>query len=378
MTKRRLFLLAGLIALPLLLTGIAFLYRAHVTQRDLEKWQTYQESARTRGEDLGVEAWLPPQPADAENFFTHPWILGFLTGESSPQAEAAASMQPWPGLGLDGYELRVGDEEAGEPVKSWFEDKPEDRDRVLETVRTHAADLAAIREAAARSHSRAQLDLSQGYQGGLDAWCNLSDLGTLLGVHADAALAAGDEATAVADLEALLRLGAHFRGQHFLLSLVIGAGIEARALAVIEAGATKKAFSPASKQRLRAARRSGKVEEEIASTLRVERGMYLKTVAQFVTKAGRQNQDVLPYKPERLVATNSLFFCEMLDSALLPAPSVAGWRDFDQRIATLRAPAKSGNLTAIATATLLATGGVASGMVVQEEEFDRVYKLLDP
>lgn len=378
-TCRKWWIWSAAIILPLLiLAGLGWFLRENGIKQDLEDWRNYQAAAQARGEDLGIEAWLPPKVADADNAFTHPWMLGFLAGESSPEAEAVAAMQPYPGLGIEDYEVQVEGYETG---KSWFDDKPAERDRVLKAGRTHAKHLAAIHELAARPAARLELDISSGYESAFGSWPNLSQLGPMLSLHAAAALSAGDEATAVADLEALLRLGSHFRSQNFLLPQIVGTGLEASALPVIETGAVKNAFSPASKLRLRAARRSRKIEDELAATWRVERGMFLQTLGQIVQKSTRSDSRPLTAflrPPERLLATNSLAYCEMLDPALNTTPAIAGWQDLDRRISLI--PKKDGrdDPDQIAHATFILAGNIVGGLLVQEEDTGRIFKLLGP
>ena len=351
--------------------------RLQVIRRDVERWESYQQECRFRGEDLGIEAWLPPKVADADNAFAHPWMRGFLTGKVSPEAEAIEALQASPGLGLDDYEVW----QDVENHKLWFDDRPVERNRVLEACRAHAKDLNAVHEMAARPSARLEADVSRGYESSYGLSSNPTQIGHVLGLHAAAALSAGDEPAAVADLEALLRLGSHFRSQNFLLPQVVGAGMEAGALSVIEAGAARNAFSPASKQRLRAARRSRKIEEELAACWRGERGMFLQMLRKVVETGDRSDSrlriDFL-MPPERLRAVNALAFCEILDPALVPPVSLAGWQDFERRAALIRDDKDSDDPAQLARMSLMMTGGIVGGMLVQEEDMDRVFKLLDP
>lgn len=351
--------------------------RMEMIRRDVERWRTYQASARARGEDLGIEAWLPPKVADADNAFAHPWMRGFLSGDSSPEAKAVAALQAWPDLGIDDY----GVWEDAENRKLWFDGRPEERSRVLEAGRIHAKDFAAIYEAAARPSARLEIDASQVYESVSSSTRSSHLLGRMLGLHAAAALSARDEPAAVADLEAMLRLGSHFRRQNSLLPEVIGAGFEANALSVIEAGAVKNVFSPASKQRLRAARSSEKIEEELAACWRGERGMFLQTLERMVktgdSSYGHPRVGFLQ-PPERFLAVNSLAFCEMLDPVLTPPVSLAGWKDFDRRIAMLRNGKEGDDPAQFAHAAYLLTGGIPGSLLVQEKDIDRVFMLLGP
>ncbi len=299
--------------------------------RDPESWRAYREAAHARGEDLGTKAWLPPRVADADNVFTHPWMLMLFAGEAP---------------------RRAGPE-----------------------------DLVAIHEMAARPRSSANVDFDKEIETGFKAWGNLSALGPILWVHADAALAAGDEGSAVADLEALLRLGDHFRGQNFLLSQVLGATMEARAMEMIQIGASGRGFSPESRQRLHAARRRRKIEEEIAATLRVERGIFLKGSENFPSRPPhslRMRLSTLFYRPECVVAANNLFLCETLDPALSPSLSVSGWHDFKRRVNMIRWTAIPGCPIAIAGKGLLTFGKVVGGMLAQEYNTARVFERLHP
>jgi hypothetical protein len=351
--------------------------RMAMIRRDVERWRTYQQECRSRGEDLGIEAWMPPKVSEADNAFAHPWMRGFLAGKSSPEAEAVAALQEWPGLGLEDYEVW----QDSETSRLWFDDRLAERERVLEAGRSHAKDLAAVHEAAARPSARLEVYTGRGYVSSSGLSSNTSQLVHMLGLHAAAALSAGDEVAAVADLEAMLRLGSHFRSQNFLLPQVVGAGMEASALSVIEAGAVGKAFSPASKQRLRAARRSRKIEDELAACWRGERGMFLQTLESAVKKEGRTDAGPITaffHPPERFLATNSLAFCEMLDPALTPPVSLAGWQDFGRRVALIRRDERRDDPAQLAHTAFIMTGGIVGGMLAQEEEIDRVFKLLDP
>lgn len=305
--------------------------------RNPESWQIYQESARARGEDLGIEAWLPPEVPDDDNLFRHFWMVSLFRGRAKELVQALAHPR--------------------------------------------SPEFAVVHEMAARPSAWANVDFDAPNPTAAEAWSSLSGLGSMLWNRAAGALYSGEEATAVADLEALLRLGAHLRGQHFLLSQLTGAHMEIRALRVIETGARTKAFSPESRQRLRAARRSRNLEEEIASTLRVERGLCLKHLESFPKRPPRGLRERLSsnfYKPEQLVAANSLFLCEKLDRALSPTPSVAGFHRFKRWTSLNRCRAIPGSPLAMACKMLSTIGVVTGSLLAQEKEAERVFKLLRP
>lgn len=304
-------------------------------ERDLERWRDYQESARTRGEDLGIEAWLPQPVPDADNLFCHPWMVRFFAGRSKELVQA-----------------------LGHP---------------------RARDFAEVHEMAARPRAWANVDFKTNIPTAFETWSDLSGLGSMLWNRAAGALYSGDEATAVDDLQALLRLGAHLRSQNILLPHLLGSAMESRALGVIETGARKKAFSPESKYRLRTARRTRELGEEIALTLLVERGLHLKHFESFFERPRRSLGEKLSTvftSPEHVVAANSLFLCEKLDLALSPSPSVAGWRDFARRTGVPLLRGLPGSPIAIASRTISIFGRVVGGFLTQEKQFDRVFKLL--
>jgi len=340
-------------------------------QRDIKRWEAYRSQCRLEGEDLGIKAWLPPAVADEDNLFAHPWMLGFMASENSPQAGTVAQLRAWPELGFDSYKVPS-------EGQSWFDGREAEAAAVLRAGRERAADLEAIHAAAGRPACQPPVALEPSYECLAHRWTHVNDLGPLLALHADAAMASGDGAAATIDLEAMLRLGQHLRGANFLLAAVIGAGFEARALPLVEAGLRRNLFREEEKRRLLAAIRTRPLPEEMAAVMRVERGMFLATLE-------RLNPDRPPagfkerwanwlHPPERLVATHSLHFCQMLDAPLGAPGGRPAWEDFHQRVSAI-SPQDATPGTELARAAL-ALGNVAASLFVQEDEIEQIRQRL--
>ena len=358
-------------SLLLLQIGALVGQRMWAIQRDIRRWEAYREQCRLRGEDLGIKAWLPPAVADSDNLFGHPWVLGFMASEDSPQAASVAKLQAWPGLALEAYE-------APADGKSWFDGREAEAAAVLRAGRERSSDLEAIHAAAGRRACRPPVVPDATYEGPPHRWQRVNDLGPLLALHADAAMATGDTAAATRDLEAMLRFGRHLRGADFLLATVIGAGFEARAMPIVEAGLQRDLFRQEDKRRLLAALRTRPLPEELAAVMRVERGVFLATLERLIPDRPptglKERWTNWLQPPERLVATNSLHFCQMLDAPLATPGARKAWEDFGQRLSALSrrdAPPR----TELANAALV-VGNVAAALFIQEDELDRIRQRL--
>jgi hypothetical protein len=82
--------------------------------------------------------------------------------------------------------------------------------------------------------------------------------------------------------------------------------------------------------------RTRPVPDEIVAAMRVERGIFLGSLNAEVTKstpAGfREKFAAFLNPPRRLVATNSLHFCRMLEGVLASGASRGAWEDFGRHI----------------------------------------------
>lgn len=309
--KARIWWVLGL--LLLLLVAAAAGFRSWSIQREVAQWEDYRAHCRSSGEDLGVEPWLPAPVPDEDNVFGHPWMSGFLESERSPQAEAVAKMRAGPGLALESYE-------APSDGGSWFDGREAQAAALLEAGKEQASDLKAIHEAAARVACQPPVDLGDSMKDIDGPWTRISDLGPVLALHADAAVASGDASLATAHLEAMLRFGDHLRGGNFLLVTLMGWVFENRAAMIIDAGLSRHLFRPEDRRRLLAAMRTRPVPDEMVAAMRVERGIFLGSLDGEVRKGTpvgfKEKFGAFLNPPRRLVATNSLHLCRTLEGIL--------------------------------------------------------------
>jgi hypothetical protein len=318
-----------ILVLLLLLIAAAAGFRSWSIQRDVAQWEDYRAHCRATGQDLGVESWLPAPVPDEDNVFRHPWMSVFLDSETSPQAEAVAKMRSRPGLDLEGYE-------GPSDGKSWFDGREAEAAGVLQSGKEQAADLKAIHEVAARVACQPPVDLGDSTKDIDGPWTRVSDLGPMLALHADAAMASGDASLATAHLEAMLRFGNHLRGGNFLLVTVMGVLFENRAAMIIDVGLSRQLFRPQDRRRLLAAMRTRPVPDEMVAAMRVERGIFLASLEGEVTKGTpigfKEKFAAFLNPPRRLVATDSLHFCRMLEGILASGASRGAWEDFGRHI----------------------------------------------
>lgn len=353
----------------LTLVAVVFLallgLRAEATRRDVERWQAYQSMSRQAGDDLGVEAWLPPDVAETDNLMTHPWVAGFLSSESSAQSIALDSLQPWPGLALDGY---LGPEEG----RSWFEGRESESERVRHAALTYEADLAAIHEAAGRPGCRLPVDFSRPFELDDKSWLRVDQIRHALSVQADAEVAHGDGEAASRHLAALFRWGDHLRGQDFLLASVVGAGFESDAIAIARAGVVRKAFSPAERKRLLVAMRARPAENELLQVMKVERGWFLMTLDEAVAAApaGLLSFNAWLHPAERLRATNALHFCHALDS--VRPPTRPAWMRFHEAFGKPVPDRRHG----IAATSLQISAGTVPAFFLLEDDLRELQEML--
>jgi hypothetical protein len=301
--------------------------RLEVIQRDVELWETYQKESRSRGEDLGIDAWLPPAVAEAENFAAHPWIAALIASELSPEAQVGREWADWQVDELNDYEGR-------NEGKSWFESHPDKAAAVMERGASLAADFKAIREAAGRSGCRLPSSMDRDADQLSAALRPLGDTTEMLSIHAEAALAMDQEAIAVEDIETLLRMGDHLQTQHFLLAMLAGKRAKASALSLIEVGLASERFSPASRLRLRSALVVPPTAEDAVTTMRLERGMVLEKTGKLLGRRATSERFLEGFlqPPARRAARFRYSFCKVLDGVLQKPPTRVTWEAFDSLV----------------------------------------------
>ncbi len=209
-------------------------------------------------------------------------------------------------------------------------------------------------------------------------WTRISDLGPMLALHADAAMASGDASLATAHLEAMLRFGSHLRGGNFLLVTLQGGLFENRAAMIIDAGLSRHVFRPEDRLRLLASMRTRPFPDEMVAAMRVERGIFLASLEGEVTKGTptgiKEKFAAFLNPPRRLVATNSLHFCRMLEGTLAFGASRGAWEDFGRHIhGVSRGEIKP--TIKISVSTLVMTN-LAESLFVHEDYLDHVRQRL--
>jgi len=348
---------------------VGLVVRMQVIRRDIERWENYQRECRSRGEDLGIEAWLPPVVADGENFAAHPWIKAVITSEKSPEAKVGWDWKYWAYDELEDYE-------GPNNGKSWFEGKPEKAAAVMERGVGLAADFKAIREAAGRRGCRLPVAVDRDRDRLAEVLRRLRDTTEMISLHAEAALALNQEAAAVEEIEALLRMGDHLQSQHFLLSVLAGKQVKAGAVSLIEVGLEGKRFSPASRVRLRGSLMIPPAGEDAATIMRLERGMTLEEMGRVLERRvpGELFGEGFMQPPARRSAIFKYSFCKILDSVLLKPQMRSTWEEFDQVVEKAKEDAQPGDL---AVGSLLLYGGIFSSSFQHADRIEQVRKQLD-
>jgi hypothetical protein len=367
--KARTWWILGLLCGALLLG--AFAVRAFGTRKDIERWEDYQRECQSRGEDLDFEAWLPPEIPDDANFVAHPWMRGLLSSNADPQAIALADWREWRIQELAIYERPKGGE-------SWFQGNLGKAEAVLERGRRGTLDLNGAHAAAARPQCRLSLGFDPDSPNLDDATMEmlrrLAELQEALALRAEAALIANDAPTAVADLEALLRVGNHLRSHNLVLLSMHGSTCETDASKVIQLALKSGQLSSEAKRRLSDAIRTRSLTEELTKAFRVDRGLNLRCMEGIIrASAPNPHRRSWRYQPERLVASNSLSFCQRMDQVLEKDANRADWEAFEKSTWKVTGTDLS---TGIAAILLLGTANAIPELFLREDEIEQLRQRL--
>lgn len=357
--------LSGLL-LGILILG-AFAARALSTRRDVDRWEEYRRGKEANGDDYGVDAWLPPTVVDAENFADYPWIASLIASEGSPEAKVAWDWKYWV---FDEFEDYTGPD-AG---KSWFGDKPDEAKRVIARGSMLAADFKSIREAAGRPACRLPSSLDRDPEGHSQVLERSRDTTGMLSLHAEAALVLKEEAAAVEDLLALLRIGDHLQTQRFLLAVLEGKQTKASALSVIEVGLASGRFSPESRKRLADALRIPTGADDLAATMRLERGLVLEKMGGLLgqKQEGERFLEGFMQPPPRRSARFKLTFCKNLDP-MLENPTRETWEAYDDVIDEVARKSSPGDL---AIGYLVLHGGIFPSFFEHADRIEQIRQRL--
>lgn len=308
----------------LLLAGVTapFVVRAQRTHAAEVAWDNYQKDHPS----LISDADAAPAVPDGDNFAAHPWVAKI---GSKPKSEDGS-------IRLENWRRQMDiDHDAPEEGNSLFAGKPQEARNALDSAREYEADFRAIHEAAARPACRLP-EPSAAYQAALPsdqehpAWYRLSEVAQALAHRADAALAAGELDLAIADLEAMLRIGRHLRSQHVFFASVIGMGNERRALEIIAAGLAEDRWSTEGKRRLVAAMRTTPADNELSPVMRRERAEITGLLDKLgKAKKSERLEGTFWYPPARIVALNKLYVCKRLEPILVTDSTREDWVRFE-------------------------------------------------
>ena len=269
---RRRFLVLGC-----LVTLIALFYAVE-NWRGRRAWQDFKRAGEAQGERFELASFIPPQVPDDQNFFAAPlwtylrfvqtngvttwsdtnWTSHVLFDAFGPKGENAPSTGGWPkGQRVDlaawqafyrdsnnvfaaedaaqqAFRRRYGLDTASAPLPRPIPPSgpPTNYFPIAEQTQTPAADvLLALSKfdgnrqlliaAAARPQARFWINYDAGFAAILPHLAKLKGASQYLDLHADAALKAGDRATALEDMNLLFRLMESVRSEPIVISHLV-------------------------------------------------------------------------------------------------------------------------------------------------------------
>lgn len=195
-----------------------------------------------------------------------------------------------------------------------------------------------------------------------------------MSLHADAALAWGEEAAAVEDLLALLRIGDHLESQRFLLAVLSGKQTKDSALSVIEVGLAGERFSPESRKQLADALKIPTGADDLAVTMRLERGLVLEKMGGLLGQKheGERFLEGFMQPPIRRSARFKLSFCKNLDP-MLESATRETWEAYDDVIDEVARKSPPGDL---AIGYLVLHGGIFPSFFEHADRIDQLRQRL--
>ncbi len=352
-------LLAGLVTLG----WVALEVRARSPEG---RWNEFVAKWESKGEAFGVEANLPPELPEAEEFVAHSWVHAIATDESVSLARLE-KMKP---ASVDGYE--AWQNSAGEDGIL-----PMMPDELAGRVRAHGedfqSDLAAFAEALGRPGYRVALAKPGRIVGGFTWVKELTAVSKLLDALSHAAIARDDSAEFTRNTVLALRAGEKLRGSNSLMGVVVGAGFESVAYQSLERISTLRRWPDSELAKWIGALelRKRPPAEEFAATLRLERGVYLEMIL------GLENSPVTRRAISRLPANQRYYFaqarlalCQELEETVLsdggkPQTSIdpAQWKRFGDDMAARK---DEGAAEEFGHAIFYTTRGIFEALAQQE------------
>lgn len=298
----------GLLAVVVL----AAMYGLELRARHWEaKWDTFVKRWEARGESFGVEKNLPAAMAEADEFAFHPWIRRIAAGDAEV-LERLVKMEPKTIPGYEEWQLAISPDDASAPMPV----------ELAERVRKHAAEfrveLDAFAEAVRRPGCRiSPLDAEE--TPAFAGWVKqLTPLAHLLDGISHAAIAMDDAKAFTEAIEISLRAGEKLRASNLMLPIVVGCGFEGAAYQSLRSVPASNGWPRQERDQWLAALdyRSRSLEDEYVATLRVDRGLFLKSLGTLEKASIGTPPRFAPFRRVLLVRAK-LEPCEAMQGMLL-------------------------------------------------------------
>lgn len=250
-----------MIALAVLATLIALLYTEE-DWRGKHDWETYKRQLEAKGEKLDWQAFVPPAVPDSRNFFTAPIFTNMLNGkiEMTPYGnDGGPNFHPDASkTGYDVYRVQVTDLQVWQNYyrhrtntekMGSFSIAPEPQTPakdVLLALSKYNSAVEELRQASQRPYANVPLNYEEGFNSAsslLPILAELKRCTQLLQLRADAELAEGQTAKALADIKLLLYLNNSLRTSPFLISHLVRIAIVAIGMQPIWEGLAEHKWS---------------------------------------------------------------------------------------------------------------------------------------
>jgi hypothetical protein len=230
-----------LVGVACLTTLIAVIY-AEENWRGKHAWESYRRELEAKGEKLDWQAFVPSAVPDDQNFFTAPIFTNMLNGKvvMNPY-HSDGSPNPWPQNAEAGYlggegkvritDLKTLQESYRNPTNTSlakeFPSAPQPQTPakdVLFALSKYDSAVEELRQASQRPYANVPLNYEDGFNSAtmlLPILAELKRCTQLLQLRADAELADGQSAKALADVKLLLYLNTSLRNSPFLISHLV-------------------------------------------------------------------------------------------------------------------------------------------------------------
>jgi hypothetical protein len=316
-----------LVGVACVATLIAVFY-AEEDWRGKRAWDNYRRELEAKGEKLDWRAFVPPAVPDDQNFFTAPIFTNILNGKIVMNPwHSDGSPNVWPnvqpindGVGYLGGEgkTRITDLETWQTgyrnptnasLTKEFPVAPEPQTPakdVLFALSKFDSAVEELRQASQRPYASVPLNYEEGFGSAsslLPVLAELKRCTQLLQLRADAELADGQSAKALADVKLLLYLNNSLRNSPFVISHLVRAAIVDYELQPVLEGLAEHKWSD--EQLIALDVELGKLDF-LADYEITMRGELAFAIASFENQ--RRTQKMISYTGDGVVITNKLTF----------------------------------------------------------------------